>query len=234
MTGSVPADALQRITLLGSGQPDPLVPISKLDLEVTGGVAHAIHRALSINSNDRFSNLEEFWSAIGKQPGWKPLDTAVVALSSPSTQPIPSQTGNYNGTIDDTTANIITGMGLAIQQQAGHGAISGYFTVNTPLLGSGKFAGSLNASSYIQFVVQAYKTNSPLYFWGWLKSNGILNGDYCSLNTQNQCNPNAGASGPGVSLLLLIRSFPLLIDKSLISVLAEIRLHFHFSYILLY
>ena len=256
------------------------MPISKLDLEVPGGVAHAIQRALSINSNDRFSNLEEFWSAIGKQPGWKPLDAAVVALSSPSTQPIPSQksadtpmpavvtthkqahdsrvkkywlllfilifcvvlagtgtrlythflrhiqavhslastsqvqanmtvstavsptsvptlastqaaptphpkttptslpvviptpkppvkptpvptiistprptfsptptpvpypnvAGNYNGTIDDTTANIITGMALAIQQQAGHGVISGYFTVNPPLLGSGKFS----------------------------------------------------------------------------------------------
>ena len=334
LTGSVPADALQRITLLGSGQSDPLVPISKLDLEVPAGVAYAIHRALSINSNDRFSNLEEFWSAIGKQPGWRPLDTAVVALSSPSTQPIPSEksadtplpavvtphkqsregrmkkywlllcmliffvvlagigsalytyfarvlsrtfprldissagehdrihvcfsnfntntsfysscsnstpkiysnirascysysqtpmkptpvptiistprptfsptptpvpypnvAGNYNGTLDDTTASIITGMALAIQQQAGHGAISGYFTVNPPLLGSGKFTGSVNTNNYIQFVVQAYKTNSPLYFWGWLKSNGILNGDYCSLNTQNQCDPNAGASG---------------------------------------
>jgi len=43
--------------------------------------------------------------------------------------------------------------------------------------------------------VQAYKKNGPLYFWGWLKSNGILNGDYCSLNKQNQCDPNAGASG---------------------------------------
>ena len=91
LTGSVPADALHRITLMGSGQSDPLVPISKLDLEVPVGVAYAIHRALSINSNDRFSNLEEFWQAIGMQPGWRPLDTAVVALSSPSTQPIPSQ-----------------------------------------------------------------------------------------------------------------------------------------------
>ena len=86
-------------------------------------------------------------------------------------------------------------MALAIQQQAGHGVISGYFTVNPPLQGSGKFAGSVNTNSYIQFIVQAYKTNSPLYFWGWLKSNGILNGDYCSLNTQNKCDPNAGASG---------------------------------------
>ena len=334
LTGSVPADALHRITLMGSGQSDPLVPISKLDLEVPSGVAYAIQRALSINSNDRFSNLEEFWSAIGMQSEWRPLDTAAVALLSPSTQPIPASksadtllpalvtnhrqyrddrmkrywlllcilvffvvlagigtalytyfahypavhslastsqvqanmtvstavtptsipiqastqaaptprpkttptslpvviptprlpvkltpvptniptprptfsptptpvpypnvAGNYNGTVDDATASIITGMALAIQQQAGHGVISGYFTVNPPLQGSGKFAGSVNTNSYIQFIVQAYKTNSPLYFWGWLKSNGILNGDYCSLNTQNKCDPNAGASG---------------------------------------
>jgi hypothetical protein len=103
--------------------------------------------------------------------------------------------GNYNGTLDDTTANIITGMALSIQQQADRDTISGYFTVNPPLVGSGKFTGSVNTNNYIQFVVQAYKKNSPLYFWGWLKSNGILNGDYCSLNKQNQCDQNAGASG---------------------------------------
>ena len=332
LTGSIPADALHRITLMGSGQSDPLVPISKLDLNVPGGVASALHRALSINSNDRFSNLEEFWRAIGMQPGWRPLDKAVVALSAPTTQPlaakkttdtpvpavvalhkqpqasrskkfwlgllvvvlvvvfasigtglysyfakysavssitstsqvqanntvssaasptslptqvatqavptphpksiptsmpvviptprpplqptpvpttiptprpIPSPTpvpypkaaGNYSGTIDDTTANIITGMALSIQQPAGHGAINGYFTVNPPLVGSGGFNGSVNTNNYLQFVVQAYKKNSPLYFWGWLKSNGILNGDYCSLNNQNQCDSNTGASG---------------------------------------
>ena len=334
LTGSVPADALYRITLMGSGQSDPLEPISKLDLNLPQSVANAIHRALSINSNDRYPNLEEFWLAIDMQPGWRPLDKAVLALSAPSTQsiaskqftdtpipavltihkqahasrsrkfwlwflivllvivlagigtglysyfakysgtnsitstsqvrtnttestavpptsfptqastqavptahpkstptslpvviptphpplqptpvptrvptprPTPSPTptpvpyskvaGNYNGTLDDTTANIITGMALTIQQQAGSGTISGYFTVNPPLAGSGNFTGSVNTNDYIQFVVQAYKKNGPLYFWGWLKSNGILNGDYCSLNKQNQCDPNAGASG---------------------------------------
>ncbi len=335
LTGSIPADALHRITLIGSGQPDPLVPIDEYDLDTPQDVAGAVHRALSINSSDRFSHVEEFWLAMGMQPGWRPLDKAVVALATPSTQPLASKTntdtpvpvpavrtvqkkaggdhrrkfgilllllfvvlvgtgsglymyfmhyspahvasatsqaqahatvtiaavsptfvptqastqvvptpnprstpttlptviptaqptlqptpaptivptprpvrsptptpvpypniaGNYNGTLDDTTANIITGMALAIQQQPGHGAINGYFTVNPPLQGSGKFSGSVNTNNYIQFVVQAYKKNGPLYFWGWLKSNGILSGDYCSLNTKNQCDPNAGASG---------------------------------------
>src|SRR5438045_8652130 len=47
-----------------------------------------MNRALSINNNNRFSNLEEFWQALGMQPGWKPLDKAVVALSAPSTHPL--------------------------------------------------------------------------------------------------------------------------------------------------
>ncbi len=91
LTGSVPADALYRITLMGSGQSDPLEPISKLDLNVPQSVANAIHRALSINSNDRYPNLEEFWLAIDMQPGWRPLDKAVLALSAPSTQSIASK-----------------------------------------------------------------------------------------------------------------------------------------------
>jgi hypothetical protein len=63
------------------------------------------------------------------------------------------------------------------------------------MVGSGNFTGSVNTNNYIQFVVHAYKTNGPLYFWGWVQSDGSLNGDYCSLNKQNKCDPNAGASG---------------------------------------
>jgi len=114
---------------------------------------------------------------------------------TPTPVPYPKVAGNYNGTIDDTTANIITGMALSIQQRASQGNINGYFKVNPPLVGSGNFTGSVNTNNYIQFVVQAYKKNGPLYFWGWVQSNKSLNGDYCSLNKQNQCDPNAGASG---------------------------------------
>jgi hypothetical protein len=86
-------------------------------------------------------------------------------------------------------------MGLSVQQKAGLGAISGYFTVNPPLTGNGNFTGSVTTKKYIQFVVAAYKKNSPLYFWGWVQADGSLQGDYCSLNKQNQCDPKAGASG---------------------------------------
>jgi serine/threonine protein kinase len=318
LTGSVPADALHRITLMGSDQYDPIEPISKLDPNIPQDIAQPIHRALAINSNDRFSSVEEFWQAFEMQPGWRQLNKAVIALSAPSTQPIasnkntdppipavvtihkqtqarrsrkfwlwllvlvlvvvlsgigaglfsyftkyqanstlstavsptslptqastnvvptahpkstptslpvviptphptppptvistphpapsltptpvpyPNVAGNYNGTIDDTTSNTVTGMALSIQQQAGRGTIKGYFTINPPLAGSGNFTGSVNTNNYIQFVVQAYKKKGPLYFWGWLKSNGILSGNYCSLNKHNQCDPHAGAGG---------------------------------------
>jgi len=102
--------------------------------------------------------------------------------------------GNYNGTIDDTTNNITTNMTLSIQQQPGQGNISGHFTVNQPHSGSGPFTGTVNTSTFIQFTVTG-KNTSSLYFSGWVQSNGALNGNYCSLNMQNQCDPNAGASG---------------------------------------
>ncbi len=330
LTGSVPADALHRITYLGSGQDDPLEPVDSLNPDIPQQIANAIHRALAINSKDRFLSIERFWQAFDAHPAWKSLNMPVIALTAPSTQPVVSQkhidtpipavvhkqsparragkfrvlllvlllivaissigaglysyfanhpaansssptsqaqisntvsvaisptalptqaptivvttahpkatptslpivvptprptmrptprptatptpapsptptpvpypnvAGNFNGTVDNTTANIITGMALSIQQQAGQGNISGYFTVNPPLMGSGNFTGSVNTNNYIQFVVHAYKKNGPLYFWGWAQSDGSLNGDYCSLNKQNQCDPNAGASG---------------------------------------
>jgi eukaryotic-like serine/threonine-protein kinase len=328
LTGSVPADALHRITYIGSGQNDPLELVNKLNPDIPQHIANAIHRALAINSKDRFSSVEQFWQAFNTQPAWKPLNIPVIVLAAPSTEPVASQkqmdtpipavvevqkqspahrsgifrvlllalllllvtsgigaglfsyfsnhpaansttptsqaqangtvtvaisptshptqaptvivptshpkatptslpvvmptphptmqptprptpapsstptpvpypnvAGNYNGTIDDTTANVITGMALSIQQQAGQGAISGYFTVNPPLVGSGNYTGTVNTNKYIQFIVQAYKNNGPLYFWGWVQPDGSLNGDYCSLNKQNRCNPNAGASG---------------------------------------
>lgn len=114
---------------------------------------------------------------------------------TPTPVPYPQIGGNYNGTIDDTTANIITGMSLSIQQKAGQGSISGYFTVNPPLVGDGNFTGTVNTVKYVQFTVQAYKKDAPLYFWGWVQADGSLAGNYCSLNAHNQCDSKAGASG---------------------------------------
>ena len=343
LTGALPADALFRMTTTGSDQSDPLEPVNKMNPSIPLPAAQAIQKAMSLNANERFSNVEAFWLAFASQPGWEPLHwpraasrsqaalpdfqlsngeqaarvvdtplplppvvrpsnrrrshrfkrlvflllllallvgsgaslgifyyltmhpgsssravspgtistpvrktstpvsvptvkptstprpahtaqpgitptahtgatpmpqptfqptpTAPPATPAPTPAPRPSPTpapipviaGNYNGTIDDTTANIITGMALSIKQKQGN--ISGRFTVNPPLIGNGNFTGTVNTTDYVQLFVQSYKGNAPLYFWGWVQADGSLKGDYCSVNKQNQCDPNAGASG---------------------------------------
>ncbi len=328
LTGTLPADALDRMTKTSSGEPDPLILAHTLAPNIPQGVSKTIARAMALNSNDRFATVEQFWQAFGAHEGWKPLRipetafpapnvepvTSVIASNTPipgnvaasernrfrlsgklllillavllaagsfagtffylrghpgasaalptastgvptmqtspisipvkvptviATSPMPGNTpsptkqpvvvltvqptsppsptprptstplptpsptpipypkigGTYNGTIDDTTASIITGMALSIQQKAGQGTISGYFTVNPPLQGNGNFSGTVNTMKYVQFTVQSYKGASPLYFWGWVQVDGSLLGSYCSVNTHNQCDPNAGASG---------------------------------------
>jgi eukaryotic-like serine/threonine-protein kinase len=114
---------------------------------------------------------------------------------SPTPVLIPDTAGTYNGTIDDTTSSIVTGMALTIQQTINQGSISGYFSVNPPLVGDGSFTGTVNSTKYVQFVVQSYKGDAPLYFWGWVQADGSLKGNYCSINAQGRCDPTAGASG---------------------------------------
>ncbi|MBV9228487.1 MAG: serine/threonine protein kinase, partial [Chloroflexi bacterium] len=66
VTGQVPPDALYRMTQLGSQQPDPLLtePTPPMPEHVT----EALHRAMAINSNDRFASVAEFWQALNALP----------------------------------------------------------------------------------------------------------------------------------------------------------------------
>jgi serine/threonine protein kinase len=64
LTGSVPADALYRMTQLGSKHEDPLQPVNRLIPEIPQHIADAIERAMAINSDDRFATVEEFWQAL--------------------------------------------------------------------------------------------------------------------------------------------------------------------------
>lgn len=64
LTGSVPIDALYRMTQLGSKHEDPLEPVNNVIAEIPQHIADAIERAMSINSNDRFATVEEFWQAL--------------------------------------------------------------------------------------------------------------------------------------------------------------------------
>ncbi len=105
----------------------------------------------------------------------------------------PSVAGTYAGTINDKTGNITTSMGLSIQQS--EGTIGGLFTVGSRLVGSGPFTGAINPAKDLQFTVEGYHGNAPLFFSGSVQPNASLAGKYCSLDSNARCNIRTGASG---------------------------------------
>jgi serine/threonine protein kinase len=64
LTGKIPADAFQRMLQLGSKGADPLVPIIELVSDIPLLISEAIQKAMSIDSNNRFATVEEFWQAL--------------------------------------------------------------------------------------------------------------------------------------------------------------------------
>ncbi len=83
LTGSIPTDALYRLTQLGTKHKDPLEPVSKLAPNIPQHVSDAIIRAMSIGSNDRFESVEAFWRALQAQPARD--ITPVPIVQSPMT-----------------------------------------------------------------------------------------------------------------------------------------------------
>lgn len=64
LTGEVPIDALRRMTKMSSKGIDPLEPANTLLATIPQEVADILTRAMTINSNDRFATVEEFWQAL--------------------------------------------------------------------------------------------------------------------------------------------------------------------------
>ncbi|GAC1357978.1 MAG: hypothetical protein NVS2B12_00050 [Ktedonobacteraceae bacterium] len=85
LTGSIPTDALYRLTQLGSKHPDPLEPVSKLAPNVPEHVSDAIMRAMSISSTDRFESVAAFWQALQAQPAH---DIVPVPAAEPIVVPV--------------------------------------------------------------------------------------------------------------------------------------------------
>jgi len=73
LSGTVPADALNRLTQLGRKEPDPLLPLKQILPDVAPTIASAIHRAMSIRINDRYSTVEQFWNGLWQEPIFTPL-----------------------------------------------------------------------------------------------------------------------------------------------------------------
>jgi serine/threonine protein kinase len=61
LTGVVPADALTRLT---TSKGDPLQPVVALVPDIPMGVSDAIRRAMSLNHEQRFESVEQFWQEI--------------------------------------------------------------------------------------------------------------------------------------------------------------------------
>jgi serine/threonine protein kinase len=64
LTGTVPTDALFRMTQLGGRFPDPLEPADHLVSSLPKAVSDALQRAMAINGGDRFASVDEFWEAL--------------------------------------------------------------------------------------------------------------------------------------------------------------------------
>jgi serine/threonine protein kinase len=62
LTGTVPADAITRVT--GSKRIDPLTPAYLVAPDVPWTVSMVIEQAMSISSEDRFATVEEFWQEL--------------------------------------------------------------------------------------------------------------------------------------------------------------------------
>lgn len=126
------------------------------------------------------------WLSLAYLPG-------VLAPQSQPSAAYMNISGTYSGSIHNTTSNIMTSMGLTIQQN--QETIGGQFTVGPALTGSGPFTGTLTTAGLIQFTVQGYHGNAPLFFSGSTRSDGSLAGTYCSLNQSRHCSAQAGGGG---------------------------------------
>ena len=130
-----------------------------------------------------------FWFAIPRSSG----NVSPTANPTSIGQVYPNVAGAYHGTIINTTADITTGMALSIQQNKA--TINGDFTVSEPLLGSNPFQGRVDTANHIQFTVQSYNGNAPLFFDGTVHADGSLSGNYCSLGANDQCSDQVGGRG---------------------------------------
>src|SRR6266852_238958 len=89
-TGEVPAAASDRLARLNAGAPDPLLPMNQ-SMPSVQMVAHAIHRALSISSHDRFATVEQFREAL-----WQVIPANQMVTQTPEL-PMVGPAGEHMG-----------------------------------------------------------------------------------------------------------------------------------------
>jgi serine/threonine protein kinase len=88
LTGIIPPDARERMAQLASTGTDPLMKVHQVAVVVPGVISAAIHRAISVNSEDRFATVEEFWHVLN-----------AVAISQQLPVPAPSPIPEFRSTV---------------------------------------------------------------------------------------------------------------------------------------
>ncbi len=96
LSGSIPPDALSRQTHLRRRLPDPLVPLSQLIPSLPTAIVTTIHRAMAINSSERFATVEQFQTALGRE------------ITVPLT-PVPAflQRGSYKSSYQERVMSVL-------------------------------------------------------------------------------------------------------------------------------
>lgn len=109
LTGTIPADALERMIQLNEKEPDPLVPAKQVVTTIPASVSEVISRAMSTRSTARFATVADFWEALTAQiepnPFPVPLFASLNAPENPaslSSRSVPGQPANAN--VPDTPA----------------------------------------------------------------------------------------------------------------------------------
>ncbi len=130
------------------------------------------------------------------KPTTAPTATPAPPRATATTPPAPvypSVAGVHAGSVTNTNSGQTANMTVSLQQS--QSAISGNVTINPPLSGSGPItSGYVTTGNYIQFTVKPNGL-APLSFTGTVQSGGSMSGRYCSLNSQGNCDPNAGGQG---------------------------------------
>ena len=89
LTGTIPVDALQRATKLGTQGIDPLVPLRDLAPDVPESIANAIQRAMAIGPEQRFDSVDAFWQALHGQVGEERQKVQQGSVSNEAIRPQP-------------------------------------------------------------------------------------------------------------------------------------------------
>jgi serine/threonine protein kinase len=111
------------------------------------------------------------------------------------TKSYPVLSASYGGNISDRYTSPPTNSSMSLSQiQQNGSSISGYFAVGQGLIGSGGFSGTVNSDNKIQFLIPGTYSIAPLFFEGQVKSDGSMNGTYCS-QLNGVCNKAAGGFG---------------------------------------